>query len=173
MPRVFVGVGSNIDPERNVREALRLLRRRVPVAAISTFYRTDPEGRPEQPPFYNGVVEIATDIPPEELKRSVLRQIEDELGRRRTDDKYAPRTIDLDVLVYGDRVARSDEITVPDPQIESRAFLAVPLYELAPDLVMPGSGVPLRDVAATFEGHDMKPLIEYTEALREDVTDGL
>jgi len=100
MARVFVGVGSNIDPAENVPAALRLLAKEVRVVATSLFYETLPLGRPEQPAFYNGVVEIATDLPPDDL-RQLLRRIETQLGRRRSRDPYAARTIDLDLLLYG------------------------------------------------------------------------
>lgn len=173
MPRVFVSVGSNIDPVENVRKALRLLHEHIPIKAISIFYRTEPEGRPDQPVFYNGVVEIETDISPLDLKWSVLRKIEDELGRVRSEDKYAPRTIDLDVIIYGDEVISNDDLLVPDPQISERPFLAVPLYELTPDLVLPDTGIPLEKIARGFKDHNMKPLYEYTQTLREDLKDGL
>jgi dihydroneopterin aldolase/2-amino-4-hydroxy-6-hydroxymethyldihydropteridine diphosphokinase len=172
MPRVFVGVGSNIEPEQNVRRALRLLAGKVRIAAISTFYQTEAEGRPGQPAFYNGVVEMETDSPPAELRHSVLRQIECELGRTRTADKYAPRTIDLDILVYGELAVQTDDLVIPDPELPRRSFLAIPLFELAPDLILPGSGLALREIAASFADHGMKPLPDYTERLRKDMKNG-
>lgn len=172
MARVFIGVGSNVNPEENVRRALHMLGREVRIVATSTFYSTQAEGRASQPPFYNGVVEVETDIPPAELKRSVLRRIEGELGRRRTGDKYAPRTIDLDVVIYDDLVVEMEDLVVPDPQIPHRPFLAIPLCELAPDLVLPGSGLRVQEVAAAHENHKMEPLPGYTELLRKDVENG-
>ena len=105
MARAFVAIGSNIDAAANVRAAVRALALRMPVVAISTVYRTEPEERPEQPPFYNCVVEINAEIAPLELKFQVLRPIEEALERRRTSDKYAPRTIDLDLILYDDLVS--------------------------------------------------------------------
>lgn len=160
MVRVLVGVGSNIEPERNVREAMRRLGDAARVTGVSTFYRTEPEGRPEQPEFYNGVVEIETDLPPDDLKQSVLRRIEAELGRVRTEDKYAPRTIDLDIEVYDRQLC--------DPHVRDRAFLAVPLCELAPSLVLE-SGETICDIAESLPGHGMEPLPEYTRELRKKV----
>lgn len=167
MARVFIGVGSNIDPESNVQSALKLLGKRVLIVKISTFYRTQPLGRTDQPSFYNGAVEIETVLPPDELKR-VIRGIEADLGRVRTDDKYAPRTIDLDILIYDDAVISSTQMTVPDPEITERAFLAVPLCELSPDLILPGTGLRICDIADSFGIGDMEPLPEFTALLRGD-----
>jgi 2-amino-4-hydroxy-6-hydroxymethyldihydropteridine diphosphokinase len=171
MARVFISVGSNIQPEANVRRALELLGQRVHVVGISTFYHTEPVGRPEHPQFVNGIVEIDTDIAPRELKDGVLERIEAQLDRRRTDDKYAPRTIDLDVIIYGDREVNSDDLVLPDPNIAHRAFLAIPLSELAPDLALPGSGVRIREIAERLRNHGMEPMLEYTELLRRGVED--
>lgn len=172
MARAFIGIGSNIDPETNVFCAVRLLRRETGIARVSMFYRTLPEGRPEQPPFYNGVVEIETDIPPEKLKHSVLRKIEAELGRVRRHDKYAPRTIDLDVLIYDDLVLDTDGLRLPDPQIRERAFLAVPLCELSPELVVPGSGERVCKIAESLNGDGMTALPDFTQRLREEARGG-
>ena len=169
MARAFIGVGSNINPEENVRGALRLLGQQVRIAGVSTVYRTRALDRPGQPQFYNCVVGIETEIPAAELKRSVLRRIEHELGRVRSADKYAPRTIDLDVLIYGDMVVETEGVVIPDPEIARRAFLAIPLHELAPDLVLPGSGRRIAEAAAQLGSQEMEPLPRYTELLRRDV----
>ena len=132
MTRAFIGVGSNISPEANIRQAMRLLARRVRLIAVSTFYRTPAEGRPEQPDYVNGVVVIDTDLPPDALKYDVLRPIERDLGRRRTADKLAPRPINLDILVFGSRRIRRPGLRLPADEIETRAFVAVPLAEVAP-----------------------------------------
>jgi 2-amino-4-hydroxy-6-hydroxymethyldihydropteridine diphosphokinase len=165
MARAFIGVGSNIAPEENIREALRRLAQSLRLVSISTFYREPAIGRPEDPDFYNGVVAIDTDLPPAKLKWTVLRPIEAALGRSRSTDKYAARTIDLDLLLYGNSVISSDELTLPDPDILTRAFIAVPLYEIAPTLVLPGSGVPIREIAERFSTERMQPMHEYTRTL--------
>lgn len=170
MARVFISVGSNIKPEDNVLRALKMLSRRTRITSISTFYLTEAEDRPDQPEFYNGVVEIKTDIPPTDLKRDVLRVIEEQLGRRRTEDRWAPRTIDLDILMYDDLVMDQADLIIPDPQIADRPFLSVPLYELAPDLKLPHSGLPLKDIAEMHRNHTMLPLSDYTEILRAELT---
>jgi 2-amino-4-hydroxy-6-hydroxymethyldihydropteridine diphosphokinase len=151
MARTFIGVGSNIAPEKNIRAALRLLARSVGIISISTFYRTPAIDRPMQPDFYNGVVAIETDLRPTELKSKVLRRIEAALGRRRTADKYASRTIDLDLLV----------LTPLDPDILNRAFIAVPLAEIAPQLLLPG--------AERLPKENMRPVVEFTQKLRNEL----
>jgi dihydroneopterin aldolase/2-amino-4-hydroxy-6-hydroxymethyldihydropteridine diphosphokinase len=169
MAIVYIGVGSNIEAEKNVRAALRLLGRRVKLLAVSTFYRTEPLGATGSPRFVNGVVGVETDIGPRELKFGVLRKIEEQLGRKRGADKYAPRTIDLDILVYdADEIAEPD-LTIPDPDIESRAFIALPLAELAPDMALPGSGRRLAEVAQSLPVAGVTPLYDLTELLRLEV----
>jgi 2-amino-4-hydroxy-6-hydroxymethyldihydropteridine diphosphokinase len=169
MSRVFVGVGSNIDPERNVRRSLELLCLDMPVRRVSNFYCTRPLARPGQGDFYNGVFEMDSWFGPRELKSFVLRRIEAELGRRRTADPHAARTIDLDILLYGDLVIEEEGLVVPDPGIAERAFIAVPLLELAPDAVLPGSGRPLKKIVSAFAGHGMELLEGFTRSLREDL----
>lgn len=172
MARAFIAVGSNINPAENVRKALGLLARQTKLAGISTVYRTAPLGRPEQPHYYNCVVEIETGIAPADLKQKLLRPIEEALGRVRFADKFASRTIDLDLIVYGDLSLDTDEIKLPDPQILERPFLALPLSELAPDLVLAGFNLPLREVAATIPQDGMEPLADYTGLLRNDLRHG-
>ena len=169
MNRVFVGVGSNIDPERNVRRALELLCLDMPVSRVSSFYRTRPLARPGQGDFFNGVFEMDAWLGPRELKSFVLRRVEAELGRVRTVDPHAARTIDLDILLYGDLVIDEEGLVVPDPGIAERAFIAVPLFELAPDAVLPGSDRPLEKIVSAFKDHGMELLKEFTRSLREDL----
>ncbi|HEY3398003.1 MAG TPA: 2-amino-4-hydroxy-6-hydroxymethyldihydropteridine diphosphokinase [Armatimonadota bacterium] len=168
MARVFVAVGSNLEPERHVPEGLRRLSARVPLVAISTFYRTEPEGRPEQPAFYNGVVEVATDLSPRELKFDVLREIERQTGRVRAADRYAARTLDLDLLLYGDQQVQEPDLVLPDPDLARRAFLAAPLAELAPELVVPGDGRTTAQIAAAAPGR-LESLPEFTARLRKEI----
>jgi 2-amino-4-hydroxy-6-hydroxymethyldihydropteridine diphosphokinase len=163
--RAYIGVGSNIDPERNVRAALRELARAANVVGVSTFYRTAPLGHPDDPWFVNGVVAIETDSPPRALKRDVLRHIEDELGRRRSADPNLARTIDLDLLLYEDGGVE------PDAEIGERAFLAWPLVELDPQLRMP-DGRAVRTLAEGLSRDDMVALPELTAQLRQEAQHG-
>jgi dihydroneopterin aldolase/2-amino-4-hydroxy-6-hydroxymethyldihydropteridine diphosphokinase len=169
MARAFVSIGSNIDPEANVRNAVLQLAGRVRVAAVSTVFRTEPVGPPGQPPYYNCVAEIETDKAPRELKFEVLRRIESELGRTRSSDKFAARTIDLDLILYDEVVMTTNDLTLPDSDIMTRPFLAIPLAELAPNLILPGSGLHIRKVAASLAPNTMKPLESYTEHLRKEL----
>ncbi len=170
MARAFVGVGSNIDPESNVAKAVRLLVVYVRVRKISTVYLTRPIGRPGQPPYYNCVLEAETDLSPLELKRSVLRRIEEELGRKRQKDKSAPRTIDLDLVLYDDVIMRTEDLTLPDPDIRRRPFLAFALYDLAPDLIMPDTREPLAKIVSAMRRGAMKPLAAYTNRIQREIT---
>jgi 2-amino-4-hydroxy-6-hydroxymethyldihydropteridine diphosphokinase len=149
-----------------VPAAVKALAELVSLTAISTVYLSEAEGRPGQPHFHNCVVEIQTDLQPADLKHKVLRTIEAKLGRHRTQDRYAPRTIDLDLVLYEDVVLSTDDIVVPDPEILRRAFLAVPLAELDPDLVIPGTGTPMRTVAAGFPKDVLQPLHPCTDSLQ-------
>ncbi len=168
MVRAYLSIGSNLEPAENVRKALLLLCTHVRITGLSTVYRTPAEGRPEQPDYYNCVAGIETDIPPLEFKLSVLRAIEGELGRSRTDDRFAARPIDLDLILYGDMIMKTPDLELPDPQILRRAFVAVPLQELSPHLVLPGSGRRIGEVAAQSVG-EMMPLEGYTKQLREEL----
>jgi len=169
MARAFISIGSNIDPESNVRDALLRLGSSVRVRAISTVYRTEPIGPPGQQMFYNCVVEIETGLAPRDLKFRLLRRIESELARKRDSDKFAARTIDMDLILYDDLVMTADDLTLPDPDITRRPFLAVPLQELAPGLVLPGSGVRISDAVLTQPRMNMTPLEYYTERLRKEI----
>ncbi|MFP4215702.1 MAG: 2-amino-4-hydroxy-6-hydroxymethyldihydropteridine diphosphokinase [Phycisphaerae bacterium] len=124
--RAFLAVGSNIQPRKNIAAALDLLSRPIEILAVSTFYRTAPIGGGDQPAFLNGVWCVALPDHPASLK-TLCRDVEHLLGRRRTTDRYAPRPIDLDV------VYRDDEGDVSDPDLR-RPFVCVPLVEVAPDL---------------------------------------
>jgi hypothetical protein len=96
-------------------------------------------------------------------------RVEADLGRRRSSDKYASRPIDLDLLLYDDCVLSNNQLTLPDPDILERAFVAIPLCELAPDLLLPGSGLPICRVAERFAAEDMECLAEYTRLLRNEL----
>lgn len=169
MAHAFIGIGSNIEPAANVRAAICDLARQTHLAAISTVYLAAALGRPDQSPYYNCVVEIETDLPPAELKFGLLRGIENSLGRQRTEDKYAARTIDLDLIVYDDLTLDADGIKLPDPEILERPFLAIPLSELAPDMVLAGYGLRIGDIAAGLSQDDMQPLPDYARSLQEEL----
>jgi len=163
----YIGVGANIEPEKNTLEALTMLAAQTRLLAVSTFYRSLPADGSQQPPFLNGVVCVETALAPDDLKSGVLRRIESALGRVRGPDRYAPRCIDLDVLVYGQRVIDEDGLCVPDPDIRERPFVAVPLLEIAPDLVLPDTGEKLVALPAAHASAELEPLMEFSARLRE------
>ena len=132
MTEVFVALGSNIDGERNLREAVRRLALGCRVVAVSPVYETAPVGKTDQANFLNAAVLIETDLTVVELKEQVLQVIEKELGRVRTADKNAPRTIDLDIALFGDQVLDHGARQIPDPELLRYAHIAVPLADLAP-----------------------------------------
>ena len=165
----FIGVGSNIQPERNITDALVRLSKRVDIKGISTFYKTTPILRKDQDDYLNGVWQISTSVPPEKLKFGVLRKIEKELNHNRESDKYASRTIDLDLLLYGDLVIHEENLTIPDPDICKRSFIAFPLSEINPNLVIPDIKKPLIDILNALSKDNMIPDITFTESLRSMV----
>lgn len=166
MARAFISVGSNIEPEKNMAKAVLALADRVVLNAVSTVYLNEAVERVGDPLFYNCVVEVETSLPPEVLKRDVLEAIESDLGRVRNEDKNAPRTIDLDVIVYE---GEGGFLTV-DPDVTKRVFIAVPLAEIAPDLAIDGCRI--SDAADQFSNHGMAALMEYTKSLRRSVFGG-
>jgi 2-amino-4-hydroxy-6-hydroxymethyldihydropteridine diphosphokinase len=166
---VYISVGSNIEPSENILKALEKLERYVFVKATSTFYRTMPIGRPEQQFFLNGVWLIETGKSPRELKFGILRRIEEELGRIRTQDKYAARTIDLDIALYGDKVINEPGLVIPDPDIRRRNFIAIPLKELDPSLILPDTGEPISSLDITEADTDLEAVHILTESLRERI----
>ncbi len=172
MARAYIAIGSNINPADNVRLALQSLAKHVHLTGISMVYRIAALDRPEQPPYYNCVAEIETEVPPLELKRGLLRSIEDILGRKRSADKFAARTIDLDLIVYGDWVMDEESLKLPDPEIMERPFLAIPLFELAPDMVLAGSNRRIAEIAAQLHQSSMQPLKDYARQLQQTLGQG-
>ena len=164
--RVYVSVGANVAPERNIADGLGLLAGRLTIDAVSTFYRTPAIGRPEQDDYLNGVIALDTALEPLALKE-VLREVERALGRVRTEDAYAPRTLDLDILLYGNRVFIEAELEIPDPDIATRPFLAAGLIELDPSLTLPGDSRRLAERVEPGVIAALKREGAFTRALKE------
>lgn len=165
----YISVGSNIEPENNILMALDKLMEYVRVKDTSTFYRTMPIGRPEQSFFLNGIWLIETDESPRRLKFEILRKIEEELGRIRTQDKYAARTMDLDIALYGNEVINESDLVIPDPDIRRRSFIAIPLIELNPLLILPDTGEPVSSLNIVRENRDLEAIYGFTNKLRERI----
>ncbi len=145
--RVFISLGSNIDKERNIAAAVELLAAAVSVVAVSSVYETAPVGDPHQEDFLNAVAAVETALSPEELKRHVLAPIEERLGRVRTANKNAPRTIDLDIVLVLDAAAPEGGQVWADPEALTRVHVMLPLAEVLPGYVPPGSGETLAEIA--------------------------
>jgi 2-amino-4-hydroxy-6-hydroxymethyldihydropteridine diphosphokinase len=149
MNRVFVVLGSNIQPEHNMREAVRRLAARCWLLAVSPVYETAPVGKTDQPNFLNAAALIETPLTAEELKEQVLLAIECELGRVRTAEKNAPRTIDLDIALFNQQVLDMGGRHVPDPDLLEHPHISVPLADLAPEYRHPETGQTLREIAGS------------------------
>jgi len=143
MVTAYVGLGSNLgEPERQIEQALELLAAEegIELRAVSTLRWTDPVGYEDQPRFLNGAAEVETSLGARELLQRLLA-IERRLGRERGErPRFGPRTIDLDLLVYGDSVVDEPGLTVPHPRLAERRFALEPLAEMAPELEVPGAG---------------------------------
>ena len=141
MNGVFVGLGSNLEgPERQVSEALMELARlpRTRLVQHSSLYRSVAVGPPGQPPYVNAVAELATALAPEALLDG-LQAIEAAHGRVR-ELRWGPRTLDLDLLLFGAQEIKGQRLTVPHPEVANRNFVLAPLLEIAPEAVIPGLG---------------------------------
>jgi GTP cyclohydrolase-4 len=139
MATAYLGLGSNLgDRKQNLAKALELLSPETTVEKLASIYETEPVGYEQQPLFLNAVCRISTELKPGQLLR-LAKKIEAKLGRTPSFPN-APRSIDIDILFYDDEVFSSKELTVPHPGLAERAFVLVPLAEIAPDLVHPVSG---------------------------------
>lgn len=148
--RVFISLGSNIDPERNLFEAVRRLAAYCRLLAVSPVYETQPVGTLDQGNFLNAAALIETDLTAMELKTDVLRAIEQELGRVWTEDKNAPRTIDMDISLFNDQVLDLGHRHIPDPEILEYLHIAGPLADLSPEFCHPETGQTLQAIAQSL-----------------------
>ncbi|AET65841.1 2-amino-4-hydroxy-6-hydroxymethyldihydropteridine pyrophosphokinase [Desulfosporosinus orientis DSM 765] len=143
--KVFIGLGTNLgDRGFYLSEAVSSLNRpAIKVEAMSRTYESEPWGVADQPLFWNQVIQVETTLEPLDLLHA-CQEIEQQLGRERK-VHWGPRTIDIDLLIYDNRVSDSEELKLPHPYLEERAFVIVPLREIAPDLILP-SGRPICEV---------------------------
>ena len=150
--RAYIGLGANLaDREGTIEQAVGLLGAEsgIEVVSVSSLRETEPWGRVAQPAFVNGAVAVETTLEPRALL-GVLLDVERRLGRVR-DERWGPRTIDLDLLLYGDVVLDEPGLTVPHPRLHERAFALEPLQELDPELAVPGRGS-VTDLLAALAG---------------------
>lgn len=142
MTRAFIGLGANLgDRERTLRAAVVAVGAEdgVEVVAVSTLRETDPVGVGDQPRFLNGAAELETTLAARELLDRLLA-VEQRFGRVRVPGEHGPRTLDLDLLLYGDAEIAEPGLTVPHPHLHERRFVLEPLADLSPGLVVPGRG---------------------------------
>lgn len=150
MENAYIGFGSNLDnPEAQCLKALELIGKipHTQIIQTSSFYRSEPltmNQEDSQPWYINGVVEVETELNPRELFQA-LQKIETQMGRVR-EKKWASRTIDLDLLIYGQECSDSESLKLPHPEIRFRNFVLVPLEEIQPDLIIPGIKVSLQEL---------------------------
>jgi len=154
MHRAYILLGSNVEKERHVPEAVRRLAAHplVNVVAVSSIYETLPVGNPDQPTFYNLALVVETPLDAHALKWRVLRPLEEALGRVRTEDPNAPRTLDLDIVLFDRAAFELDGAPVPDPAVGRHAHATLPLAEVAPDYVHPLTGERLDQMARRLAG---------------------
>lgn len=157
--RIFLGIGSNVDAERNIASGIRALREAFGEVRLSPLYRTRAVGFEGQD-FINLAAECTTSMQPLELK-SWLNALEDRHGRSRSVPKFSDRTLDIDVLLYGDLWFRIPGLELPRPEIENFAHVLRPLADLAPALIHPVRQRAIGDLWLEF---DDKPVMEVVEA---------
>jgi 2-amino-4-hydroxy-6-hydroxymethyldihydropteridine diphosphokinase len=148
---VFFSLGSNIEPRQTfLNQAVKMLRQTVQVTGVSSIYETEPWGYTDQEPFLNLVLSANTNLTANQLLDQI-KHIECDLGRQPS-FRYGPRQIDIDILIFGNEIIRSDTLVIPHPRLQERAFVLIPLLELAPNLVIPGINQTVEQASAPYIG---------------------
>jgi 2-amino-4-hydroxy-6-hydroxymethyldihydropteridine diphosphokinase len=151
---VYIALGTNLgDRLANLREAVRQLRAHIAIEHVSSVYETEPAYVADQPRFLNAALSGTTILEPATLLH-VLKTLERELGRV-PGVRYGPRLIDLDILIYGDLVLKTPELTIPHPRIAERPFVLVPLAEIAGDITPPGWSRTITEAVALYGQGDV------------------
>lgn len=156
MITVFVGVGGNLgDSLETFNSVINDLAHssELTLQRVSSFYKTKPLDDPEQPEYLNAVLQLATNLSPHALL-DLLQSLELKYGRVRTEKRWASRTLDLDVLLYGEQIIHDERLDVPHKEMQNRDFVLFPLYEISPELDIPGLGK-LEMLKSTCENRGM------------------
>ncbi len=147
----YLSLGSNIEPDRNLPTAVDWLGRWGRVRAVSTVWESAPLGFPEQPNFLNAAALLETGLSAQALRQEAIASIETALGRVRSANKNAPRTIDIDIMLFNHDILQVGQRRIPSPEVLERPFVIIPLSEIAPDYVHPEIGRTLRQIAGRFD----------------------
>jgi GTP cyclohydrolase-4 len=149
---VYLSLGSNMgEKQENLLRAMDYISQRLRIEKKSSVYDTEPVGDVKQPRFLNMVCRVSTSLPPATLL-SVLKGIESKMGRLPVHPANSPRPIDIDILLYGDQIVDTPDLKIPHPQLTERAFVLVPLAEIAPDLVHPINKQRIKDLLRLVQG---------------------
>jgi 2-amino-4-hydroxy-6-hydroxymethyldihydropteridine diphosphokinase len=149
--QAYLSLGSNIEPERNLVAAVQRLAQFGRVRAVSAVWETVPMGLRDQPDFLNIAVLLETALSAQALREQAIASIEEALGRVRTENKNAPRTIDIDIMLFNRDVLQVGRRHIPDSEVLERPFVAIPLAEIAPEYVHPETGQTLQEIAQRFD----------------------
>lgn len=159
MVKVYLGLGSNLgDRAANLREAIRRLTEKVTIQSVSSLYETEPWGVSDQSAFLNAACGGETNLSPQDLLR-FTQSIERQMGRVPI-RRWGPRLIDLDILLYGDWILNTPDLTLPHPRLTQRRFVLVPLAEIAAEVIHPGNHLSVRDLLARCEDAHKVRLLE-------------
>jgi len=138
--RIYLSLGTNLgNRELNLEAARQELTPQVKILDSSSIYQTEPWGYLDQPDFLNQVLVVETSLSPHELLE-YIKGIEQKIGRKPS-IRFGPRVVDIDILFYGDRIIQEEDLVIPHPRLKDRAFVLIPLAEIDPDLVYPGTGL--------------------------------
>jgi 2-amino-4-hydroxy-6-hydroxymethyldihydropteridine diphosphokinase len=158
---VYLCLGSNVgDRKKNLDRALGFLSERLKLDKVSSIYDTTPEDNPDQPRFLNMAAHVHTTLEPQTLL-SLLKGIESKIGRTPA-ARYSPRPMDIDILFYGKEVVDTPSLTIPHPRIPERAFVLVPLNEIAPELKHPVNGKTVKQMLAELK-HGVQGVFKFVE----------
>ena len=164
----YLSLGSNIEPEKNLPAAVRELERIGRVLLASSVWQSPSLGGPDQPDYLNAALLLETPMSAEYLKKEVIAAVESLLGRVRSGDRNAPRTIDIDIILFDFEQLRIGGRTIPDREVLERPFVAIPLAEIAPGYIHPVTGDSLAQIASRFDPISWGMRIRADVILKQD-----